>query len=109
MARRAATAHRVDFAARLLLKGHSASRVVAELAEREGISLRSARRYVSQGYERIMADIEEAQVDRREIVAQSIHMLQEGAARALNTNHIAAMVGCLRELRELINPGSHRA
>lgn len=105
MAGKAATAQRVRFAARMLLQGHSGSRVVSELAAKEGISLRSARRYVARGYQQIVDDIEEAGIEQVHITAQTIHMLQEGMARALNSNHISAMVGAARELRELLQIG----
>ena len=105
MAGKAATAQRVSFAARMLLQGHSASRVVSDLAVREGISLRSARRYVAKGYQQLVDDLEDSGIDRAQVTAQLVHLLQEAMARALNSNHISAMVGAARELRELLQIG----
>ena len=96
---------RVDFAVRMLLKGHSCSRVVAELADSAGISRRQGRRIVNRAFAELKHDLDDAEVDRVEVLAQTIHMLQEGAAKAFAHNHVSAMVGCIRELRELIALG----
>jgi len=103
MAGHAVTAARVDYCARALLKGHSGCRVVADLAAREGISRRSARRYVAKGYEVIIDDMKEINIDRQHVTAQTIVMLQEGMAKALEHNHVSAMVGACREMRELLS------
>jgi hypothetical protein len=100
---------RVDFAYRLLLKGHSCSRVVAELADSAGISRRQGRRIVNRAYAELKRDLDDAEVDRVMVVSQTIHMLQEGAAKAFAHNHVSAMVGCIRELRELIQIANERS
>jgi len=105
MAGRAAAAARTDFAARMLLKGHSSSRVVADLASKEGISSRSARRYVAKAYQAVVDDLEECGIDRKHLTAQTVHMLQEAAAKALDHDHPSAVVGACRELRELLGLG----
>lgn len=102
MAGRAVMADRVDFAVRMLLQGHSCSRVVAELADSAGISRRQGRRIVNRAYIELKRDLDDAEVDRVHVISQTIHMLQEGAAKAYAHNHISAMVGCIRELRELL-------
>ena len=68
----------------------------ASLAELPIAELRAA-------YEIIRGDIEQAKVDRRQQAALLVHLLQEGAAIALATKNIGALVGACRELRELCN------
>lgn len=103
MAERSATARRIDWAARQLLACRSTSACVAELAEMEAISLRSARRYVARAHQRLVDDLEESGVDRRQLVAQVTHGLMEAMAKALASGHASAVVGCSRELRKLLN------
>lgn len=105
MATPAVAAHRIDRAVRLLLDGRSASATVAVLADELGISRRTARRYVAKAYGQILADLEEINVDRQHLLAQLIHCLQEGLAKALAGGHVSAAVGCARELRELTGIG----
>ena len=102
MAANAATAVRVDLAARQLLEGHSASAVVAHLAESQGISRRSAQRYVAQAYRLIESDLAASGISRPQLVAQLVHTLQEAMAQALASGHASAVVGASRELRELL-------
>lgn len=109
MASRAVMADRVDYALRMLLKGHSCCRVVADLADKQGISRRQGRRIVNRAYDQLKRDLDEAKVDRVMVVSQTIHLLQEGAAKALEIGHISAMVGCLRELRELCEIAKSRS
>ena len=106
---RAGTRTRVEQATRLLLQGRSGPSVTAELAETHGISRRQARRIVAAAYGVITADIEEAGLDRPQLVAQVTHCLQEGMAQALAGGHVSAAVGCARELRELLGLGPQPA
>jgi hypothetical protein len=101
------TAKRVDRAARLLLEGCSASSVVAQLSESEGISTRQARRIVKVAYQQLAADVSE--IDRRELTAQTVHILQMAMKSALASGHASAVAGCAKTLMELIGLGQqHR-
>lgn len=102
MAGRAATAARVELAAKELLRGRGASAVVAFLSETEGISRRQAQRIVGRAYGLIVEDVERAGVDRRELTAQLIATLQEASASAMERGHITGAVAACRELRELL-------
>lgn len=92
---------RTNEALQMLLAGRSASATVSQLTRSEGISRRQAQRYTAAAYEIIRGDIEQAKVDRVQQVALLVHLLQEGAAVALSTKNIGALVGACRELREL--------
>lgn len=85
----------------MLLAGRSASATVSHLSERHGVTRRQAQRYVAAAYKIIRDDLEKAGVNRIEQVAKMVHMLEEGAAKALETKNIGAMVAACRELREL--------
>ncbi len=110
----ASTNVRVEQAVRLLLQGRSAPGIVAELAEIHGISVRTARRVVARAYGVIQADLEQT-VDKKALTAQLVHAVQTAMAQALASGHSSAVVGCCRELRELLGlgpsqatPGRHR-
>lgn len=98
---RSAAAARNDEALQLLLAGRSASATVSLMSERYGVTRRQAQRYVAAAYEIIRGDIEQTKIDRRQQVAKLVHMLEEGAATALATKNVGALVGACRELREL--------
>lgn len=85
-----------------LLAGHSGSATSTYLAQREGISLRQSRRYVSAAYQRMLDDIEEIGIDRPKMIAQLVHGLQEALAKSLASEHTSAAIGAARELRELL-------
>jgi len=91
-----------DEALQLLLAGRSASATVSHLTQTQGIGRRQAQRYVRAAYEVIRGDIEQSKIDRRQQVSLLVHLLQEGAAVALATKNVGALVGACRELRELL-------
>jgi hypothetical protein len=105
MAGKTAMALRVDFAVQALLRGHGSSAVVTQLAEKEGISRRSAQRVVQRAYRQLADDIEAVGVDRRQMVAQLVHALQEALAHALASKQPAVVVGAVRALDDLVMLG----
>jgi hypothetical protein len=108
MAPRAATAVRVDYAVRELLKGRSGPSLTSELSESQGICRRQARRVVAMAYQQIQADIEDTDISRPQLVAQLVHCLQTAMAQALASQHPSAVVGTARELRELLGLGAEQ-
>jgi uncharacterized protein YoaH (UPF0181 family) len=102
MAVAAAVAARVDHAVSMLMAGRSASAAVAEVAETYGISRRQSRRVVGKAFQVLRDDIEQAGINRHQEVAQLVHTLHEAMAKALASGHASAVVGCSRELRELL-------
>jgi hypothetical protein len=106
-AARARTADRVAAAEKLLLQRRSPSQVVAELADSEGISRRSARRYVARALDAIKADTES--VDRPQLVALLVDALNRSIAMGLERHQPAVVIGAARELDSLLGLGaSHR-
>jgi len=97
-----------DEALQLLLAGRSAPATVSQLTQTQGIGRRQAQRYVAAAYEIIRGDIEQTKIDRRQQLAKLAHMLEEGAAVALATRNVGALVGACRELRELLQLTSPR-
>lgn len=93
---------RSDWAAAELLKCRSTSAVVAAMADHWGISRRQARRYVGAAHKVIAADLEEAGLERRELAALAVHALFEAMASGMAMGQPAVVVGCVRELRELV-------
>ena len=106
MASRTATNDRLNEAVSLLLAGRSASGIVSEMADKHGITRRQARRYVGKGYEIIRDDIDKSDIDREKLVSQLVNSLQESMAKAAAAGHACAVVGCCRELRELLALGA---
>jgi hypothetical protein len=102
MASPSVTEQRIQWAANRLLECRSTSAVVAELAEREGLSRRQARRLVGKAHMVLVDDLEQAGVDRLQIVAQLEHGLMEALGKAPASSQPAAVVGAARELRELL-------
>jgi hypothetical protein len=103
MAGPSVTTQRIDWAARRLMECRSTSAVVAELAEREGLSRRQARRLVGKAHAVLVDDLEQAGVDRQQLTAQLAHALVESVHKSLQAGHTAALVGACRELRELLH------
>lgn len=104
-AARARTADRVAAAEKLLLQRRSPSQVVAELAETEGISRRSARRYVAKALDAIKADTES--VDRPQLVALLVDALNRSIAMGLERHQPAVVIGAARELDALLGLGAN--
>jgi len=105
MAVRPATAARLDWATRQLMACHGPSKVVDDLAEREGISRRQSRRIVGAAYRQLQLDLTEAGIDRQQMAAQIAHGLMEGIALALERGHPSAAAGCAAQLQNLLGLG----
>jgi nucleoid DNA-binding protein len=106
MAVAGAVAARVDHAVSMLMAGRSASAAVAEVAETYGISRRQSRRVVGKAFQVLRDDIEQSGISRKAESAQLVHTLHEAMAKALASGHASAVVGCSRELRELLGLGA---
>lgn len=97
-----ARAERLDWAVRRLMECRSTAAVVSEMSEKWGISRRQAQRVVGHAHEQLALDLEGAGLERRQLAAQLIHGLMEAMSKALASGHASAVVGCSRELRELV-------
>jgi ABC-type amino acid transport substrate-binding protein len=105
MAAHGAAAARVDAALQMLQQGRSASATVSHLAEMHGISRRQGQRIVAKAFQVLRDDIEQSGINRKAESAQLVHALHEAMAKALASGHASAVVGCSRELRELLGLG----
>lgn len=90
---------RVDFALRELGLMRPRHQIVACLAEQEGISIRSARRYVSKAEAQLIESISES--DRTALLAQLISTLQDTTRRAVATERFSDVIGCCRLIGQL--------
>ena len=99
-------ADRLDAAVKLLLEGNSPHTVVAYIAARYGCGKLQGRNVVAKAYQQIQQDVVEVGLDRKALVAQTVHCLQAGMAQALATNQIGSVICTARELRELLGLGA---
>ncbi len=102
MVNKAEAQQRLDWAVKQLMECRSTSATVASVAEHWGISRRQARRVVGAAHEELVADVENSGVNRQQIVAQLAHGLMEALSKAVASNQPAAVVGCARELNNLL-------
>ena len=102
MAPRLKTSERVHTAAIHLLKGNGGTATVAYVAESQGLSRRQAQRITARAYALLVADLEEMDIDRHEMLSQLIGNLQAAIASALETRQPAAAVAGVRCLAELV-------
>ena len=107
-ANKSETKRRIDKAASMLAQGHSGTSVVTLMTEEEGISRRQSQRIVSKGYALLVADLEEINLDRKEMMSQLIVNLQTGIEKSLKLGHISAMVACVRTLNDLCDLGAKK-
>ena len=98
MAKRAAVVDRVEEAHSMLLQGYSCTAVVAHLAQSKGVSRRTSQRTVQQAYALIREDIDQANIQRTDLVAQAIHLLMESARVGSKQNSPGALVGAISQL-----------
>ena len=101
MAVRAATQARMNWAYQELLKHRALHRIVADLAEREGLSLRQARRIAGAAHKEFSKDLEH--IDRSDMTVKVIFALETVVDRALATENLNAAIGATRTLVEILN------
>lgn len=101
MAHRAATEARIHEAYEELLKHRATHRVVAELAERWGVSARQARRIVGKAHEEMSKDMDH--IERPVMLAKAIYALETVVERSLVTGNLNATIGATRTLAEMLN------
>lgn len=105
MANRVESDQRLRWCFQQLLQCRPTCTVVAELAEREGISRRQARRYVADAYAEMIAEIEEVNLDRKHMLVQTVHALQRTIERGISTGQGAVVIGAVRTLDQLVGLG----
>lgn len=91
MAKRAAVFDQVEEAHSMLLQGYSCTAVVSYLAQSNGVSRRTSQRTVQQAYALIREDIDQANIQKTDLVAQAIRLLMESARVGLNQSDPVAV------------------
>ena len=99
---------RIELAASMLADGHSGTSVVTFMSKQEGIGRRQSQRIVSKGYSLLVEDLNQINVDRKEMVSQLVVNLQSGVQKSLALGHISAMVACVRTLNDLCGLGASK-
>jgi len=91
-----------------LIDGKPTHRLVSELAEREGISRRQARRVVGDAYQELQKDLDDAGISGEQYLARMIANTETAIERALQAGHAAAAVGGVNTLARLLGIGAEQ-
>jgi len=109
MASQAVTKARVDWAYRQLVDGKPTSRLVAELADREGLSKRRARQLVALAYGQLRADWTDEPVSNEAYLARMIAAAEAAIEQGLRDGHGHVVLGGINALSRLLGIGAeHR-
>ena len=106
MATKQVSKARVDWCYRALVDGRATHRVVAELAEREGISRRMARNYVGRAYQELAQDLEDDGLGNKQYLARMIASLEAAIEQGIAQGHGNTVIGATRLLSELLGIGA---
>ncbi|KZR69731.1 hypothetical protein [Prochlorococcus sp. MIT 1303] len=91
MAKRAAVVDRVEEAHSMLLQGYSCTAAVAYFAQSKGVSRSASQQIVQQADALIREDIDQANIQRTDLVAQAIRLLMESARVGLKQSDPVAV------------------
>ena len=108
MARKLEVDGRVDWALKRLIDGRATHRVVSDLATRDGISRRSARRYVGRAYLELQKDLDDAGISGEQYLARMIASTEAAIEAALKAGHAAAAIGGINALARLLGVGAEQ-
>ena len=100
-------ADRVRTLKQMILTGASNSVCVDFAVDQWHVSRRTAYRLLRRSWQSIHDDVDQVSVDRKELLALSIHWLQAAAAQGLEKGNSGACVAAVRELNLLCGLGSH--
>jgi len=92
---------RVNVAHPQLLEGFSCTSVLTYMAQIKGVSLLNSSLRVQQAYALIREDINQANVQSSDLVAQAIHLVMESAHLGLTQNNPGAVDGAIAQLDKL--------
>ena len=95
------TRDRVDELQRLILEGNPNSSCVAFARQQWGVSRSQGYRLIQKAWAQIVADLEGAGCDRRQLLAWCVSQLQAAVGVALKQKNPGAVVGACRELDAL--------
>lgn len=100
MATRAINQRRLNFAYQALLSNRPSHRIVAELAEREGVSRRQARRIVGAAAGELVHDLDH--LERPAMLARFVVTLETAIEKSLEAGQYAVTVGAVRTLHDVL-------
>jgi hypothetical protein len=98
---------RVQQALKLLATGHSFTSTVSQCAVNWGVCREAARRYVRTAMATFKADCEV--INSSELLAETLHRLQEVARKAEESGQYSAAVGAIKALAELTGLGGEKS
>lgn len=104
MATRAAEITNVAYTA--LVNCRPTHKLVADLAERYGLSHRQARRYVEKGYRLLKGDLAEIDLQRPEYLCRMICALEHAMEQGVRDGHGHVVIGAVNSLSRLLGIGS---
>ena len=90
----------------MILTGASNSVCVDFAVDQWNVSARTAYRLLRRSWQSIHDDVDQVSVDRKELLALSIHWLHAAAAKGLEKGNSGACVAAFRELNLLCGLGS---
>ena len=100
-------ADRVRTLKQMILTGSSNSTCVDFAVDQWHVSTRTAYRLLRRSWQSIHDDVDQVSVDRKELLALSIHWLQAAAAQGLAKGNSGATVAAVNALSALCGLGSH--
>ena len=100
-------ADRVRALKAMILTGASNSTCVDFAVDQWHVSTRTAYRLLRRSWQSIHDDVDQVSVDRKELLALSIHWLQAAAAQGLAKGNSGATVAAVNALSALCGLGSH--
>jgi hypothetical protein len=108
MAIRPQTEARLDWCLRQLIDGRATHRLVSDLADREGISRRQARRIVGHAYQQLQRDLDDAGIRSEQYLARMVASTENAIEAALKAGHAAAAIGGVNTLARLLGIGAEQ-
>ena len=93
---------RVAEAAELVLQGQAYSLITSHVAEKYSISRRQARRIVSEAYLLLKNDIEEGDLNKPEMTAKILNVLENAMFQAMQKKQFSAVAANAKVLMRLV-------
>ena len=98
---------RVAEAAELVLQGQAYSLITSHVAEKYSISRRQARRITADAYLLLKNDIEEADLNKPEMTAKIVNVLESAMFQAMQKQQFSAVAANAKVLMRLIGLDTH--
>ena len=98
---------RVAEAAELVLQGQAYSLITSHVAEKYSISRRQARRIAADAYLLLKNDIEEADLNKPEMTAKIVNVLENAMFHAMQRKQYSAVAANAKVLMRLIGLDTH--